>query len=136
MEYVAVQLSSFLTLLLTGMVLGGFFDLYRVWRSTVKVNWVITAGGDLVFWLIALLLATPLIFWSTWLDLRLYVWLAITGGLILYFLVFSRLVLPELVRFWRVITWLPRRVSRVKRQFQLFWQKSKARRREQHQNKL
>jgi spore cortex biosynthesis protein YabQ len=130
MEYVAVQLSSFLTLLLTGMVLGGFFDLYRVWRSTVKVNWVITAGGDLVFWLLALLLATPLIFWSTWFDLRLYVWLAIAGGLILYFMVFSRLALPGLVRFWRVVTWLPRQVVRVKRQFQLLWQKSKARRRE------
>ncbi|MGD8399829.1 MAG: spore cortex biosynthesis protein YabQ [Bacillota bacterium] len=123
MEYVTVQLSSFVTLLLTGMVLGGFFDLYRVWRSTVKVNWFITAGGDLLFWLIALLMATPLIFWSTWLELRLYVWLAIIAGVVMYFVTFSRLLLPVLLRLVRTVTWMPRQLLRLKRQFQLIWQK-------------
>jgi spore cortex biosynthesis protein YabQ len=123
MEYVVVQLSSFVTLLLTGMVLGGFFDLYRVWRSTVKVNWLITAGGDLVFWLVALLVATPLIFWSTWLELRLYVWLAIAAGLLVYFGVFSRMLVPLLVRFRSMVTWLPRQLAGLSRQVKLFWQK-------------
>jgi spore cortex biosynthesis protein YabQ len=136
MEYVVVQLSSFLTLLLTGMVLGGLFDLYRVWRGTIRVNWLITAGGDLAFWLIALLIATPLIFWSTWLELRFYVGLAITTGLVVYFMVFSRLVLPWLVRFWRTVTWLPRQVSRVKQQCRLLWQKNRMRRRNDYKSKV
>jgi spore cortex biosynthesis protein YabQ len=124
-EYVTVQLSSFITLLLTGMVMGGFFDLYRVWRGTIKVNWLITAVGDLFFWFIALLVAIPLIFWSTWLELRFYVWLAIGGGLLLYFGMFSRVWLPVLLRLRYGLAWLPRQLGRLKQYIQLVWHKSR-----------
>lgn len=90
------------------MILGGFFDLYRVFRSTIKVNKLIDAIGDLLFWLLSLLLLGPLIYWSTWLELRFYVWLALGAGLFFYLAVFSPKLIRIYLRFWKAITWLPR----------------------------
>lgn len=90
------------------MILGGFFDLYRVFRSTIKVNKLIDSIGDLLFWLCSLMLLGPLIYWSTWLELRFYVWLALGAGLVFYMMVFSPKLILVYLRFWKAITWLPR----------------------------
>lgn len=95
------------------MVLGGFFDLYRVFRSTIKVTKFIDTLGDLLFWLLSLLLLGPLIYWSTWLELRFYVGLALGAGLVVYFMVFSPKLIRIYLRFWKTITWLPRQVINV-----------------------
>lgn len=110
MEYVNLQFNSFLILILTGMILGGFFDLYRVFRSTIRVNKLIDTLGDLFFWSLSLLFLGPLIYWSTWLELRFYVWLALGAGLALYFMVFSPKLIRIYLRFWKAITWAPRQI--------------------------
>lgn len=110
MEYVNLQFNSFLILILTGMVLGGFFDLYRVFRSTIRVNKLIDTLGDLLFWGLSLLLLGSLIYWSTWLELRFYVWLALGAGLLIYLMVFSPKLIRIYLRFWRAISWLPRQI--------------------------
>lgn len=110
MEYVNLQFNSFLLLILTGMILGGFFDLYRVFRSTIRVNKLIDSIGDLLFWLFSLMILGPLIYWSTWLELRFYVWLALGGGLTFYLMVFSPKLIRIYLRFWKAITWLPRQI--------------------------
>ena len=113
MEYVTTQLSSFLILLITGMLLGAFFDFYRVLRGVVRVGALFTMAGDLLFWLGAFILAVPLIYWSTWLELRFYIWVALLLGILLYFLVFSPLLIPLYLKFWRTFTWLPRRLQLI-----------------------
>lgn len=110
MEYVNFQFNSFLILFLSGMFLGGFFDLYRVFRSTIRVNRVIDNLGDLIFWFLSLLLMGPLFYWSTWLELRFYVWLALGAGLLLYFTVFSPKLIGTYLKFWKAITWWPRQI--------------------------
>lgn len=117
MEYVNLQFNSFLLLILTGMIFGGLFDLYRVFRSTIRVNKIIDAIGDLLFWLLSLMLLGPLIYWSTWLELRLYVWLALGAGLVFYLMVFSPKLIRIYLRFWRTITWLPRQIMNLIQRF-------------------
>ena len=112
MIHLNLELSSCLVLLVTGMVLGGFFDLYRTFRSTVKVNKLFDFMGDLIFWVLALILITPLVYWGTWLELRLYVWLLLLAGLVLYFLVFSKSMLSWYLRFWRGMSWLPKNIMK------------------------
>ena len=107
MEFLSQQLSAWVLLLFTGMALGVYFDLYRVFRSRIRVNRWIDACGDLFFWVLAAILAAPLLYWSTWLELRLYVWLTVGGGVAFYFLVFSRLMIPHYRRFWKLMTWAP-----------------------------
>lgn len=114
MEYVEQQLSSCWVLLMTGMVLGLFFDFYRVFRGRAGFKsgrGLFGALADLVFWCLALILIGPLIFWSTWLELRFFVWLLIIAGLIFYFVLFSRTMLPLIRRFWNTALWLPRQVA-------------------------
>lgn len=108
MEYVNFQFNSFLILFLAGMILGGFFDFYRVFRSTIRVNQVIDNLGDLLFWLVALLLLGPLFYWSNWLELRFYVWLALGAGLLFYFTVFSPKLIKAYLKFWKALSWGPR----------------------------
>ena len=107
MAYVNLQLNAFLVLLFTGVVWGGFFDLYRVFRSRIKVNKTIDLMGDLIFWLLAVCLVIPLIYWGTWLELRLYVWISILLGLVLYFSFLSNLFIPIFKVFWKIMGWLP-----------------------------
>ncbi|HYH01713.1 MAG TPA: spore cortex biosynthesis protein YabQ [Bacillota bacterium] len=123
MAYVNTQLSSFFILLIAGLVLGGFFDFYRVWRSRIRVNWLVTAVGDLFFWFLALVLMTPLIFWGTWLELRLYVWLALGFGMVFYFSVLSSICISVFLKFWRLVTWLPRQVGYWNRKIGLVFKK-------------
>ncbi len=117
MEYVNLQFNSFLLLILTGMILGGFFDLYRVFRSTIKVNKLIDSIGDLLFWFFSLMLLGPMIYWSTWLELRFYVWLAIGAGLFFYLMVFSPKLIRIYLRFWKTITWAPRQFTNLMQRF-------------------
>lgn len=122
MEHVNLQFNSFLLLVLTGMIFGGLFDLYRVFRSTIRVNKLIDAIGDLLFWLLSLMLLGPLIYWSTWLELRFYVWLALGAGLVFYLIVFSPKLIRIYLRFLRAITWLPRQIINLIQRFKNFIQ--------------
>jgi spore cortex biosynthesis protein YabQ len=108
MESFHLELNAFLVLFFTGMVWGGLFDLYRVLRSRIKVNKTIDLVGDLLFWILAAIVVIPLIFWANWIELRLYVWIAITLGLIVYFSFFSRLLIPIFKLFWQSLGWMPR----------------------------
>lgn len=112
MEYLNLQISSLLILLGTGWFLGAFFDLYRVLRCRIRRNFFTDLIGDLVFWLLALLGAGLLIYWGTWLELRLYVWLITAIGLALYFSFFSPVLIPLFLRFWQAVGWLPRQVAK------------------------
>ncbi len=112
MEYLNLQMSSLLILLGTGWFLGAFFDLYRVLRCRVRRNWLTELLGDLLFWLLAMCGAGWLIYWSTWLELRLYVWMIIAAGLVIYFSCFSRILIPLFLRFWQAVGWLPRQVAK------------------------
>jgi spore cortex biosynthesis protein YabQ len=107
MELVRLQFSAFIVLLFTGMVWGGFFDLYRVFRSRIRVSRIVNFIGDLVFWFLTAFLVIPLIFWGCWLELRLYVWIAILIGFLIYFIFLSRIFIPLFRVFWQIVGWLP-----------------------------
>lgn len=113
------QLSSILIILLAGMLLGVFFDLYRVLRGKIIGNksrarvWAVNLIGDLCFWGLAFILVTPVIFWGTWLELRFYVWVTMLAGIGLYFGIFSSIFILWMLRFWRIFTWAPRKFSMI-----------------------
>ena len=126
-----IQLSSIFVLLAAGMVFGVIYDFYRVLRGKIidnkgrsrarSVNFI----GDLCFWGFVFLVVTPFIFWGTWLELRLYVWLALLVGVGLYFGIFSSILIPWILCFWRILTWAPRQISMAIWQFRIFLKKLK-----------
>jgi spore cortex biosynthesis protein YabQ len=116
MDHVNVQLSSILITLLAGMIFGVFFDCYRVFRGKIMGKKGRSASGlnfisDLVFWGMMFILITPIIFWGTWLELRLYVWLLILAGIGLYLAIFSRVTIPWILSLWGILAWGPRKLS-------------------------
>ncbi|TCL73255.1 spore cortex biosynthesis protein YabQ [Hydrogenispora ethanolica] len=112
MEYLQLQVSSFLILFATGLFLGGFFDLYRVFRCRIRTGFLVDFLGDLLFWLLALAISGCLIYWSTWLELRAYVWLTLLLGVAFYFCCFSAALIPIFLRFWQGVGWLPRQFAK------------------------
>lgn len=131
MDHINVQLSSILITLLAGMIFGVFLDFYRVFRGKIMgkkgryrthpmgLNFV----GDLVFWSLAFILITPVIFWGTWLELRLYVWLLILAGIGLYFAIFSRVTIPWILGLWQILAWGPRKLAMLAWRLKVFSKK-------------
>jgi spore cortex biosynthesis protein YabQ len=107
MEFVHLQLNTFLVLLLSGMIWGAFFDLYRVFRNYIKVTPAIDAIGDIFFWILAAILIIPFIYWATWMELRLFVWISMLLGLIIYFSCLSSFFIPFFKVFWQTVSWFP-----------------------------
>lgn len=93
METLTDQLYAFFLVLLSGVLLGLFFDCYRLFRQLLKPRKHTTFVCDLLFFV----LVTPLLLFSALLAnggaLRLYVILGFSFGVALYLLLFSRVVL-------------------------------------------
>ncbi len=117
MEYVNLQFSSFLILFIAGSGLGILIDIYRVMRSQLKLKGFFSSIGDFLFWVLATFFIIPLLYWSTWLELRFYVWLSLGLGLIFYYSMFSRALIPVILKTWRFLTWGPRQIGRFWRVF-------------------
>lgn len=123
MDNINLQLGSGLLLLLIGIILGGYIDFYRVFRSKIRLNKFVDAIGDLLFWVLAVMIFIPLMYLVNWLELRLYVVMALLVGLSFYYLCFSKFFIWLFLGFWKVITWLPRQLTDRLKRIQLFLSK-------------
>jgi spore cortex biosynthesis protein YabQ len=95
-------------LVIAGLAIGLLFDLYRLLRWLLRPGRVGTYVGDLLFWLVL----TPILFFlllsTNGGELRLYVFVVLAVGCLLYFRLFSRWFLRLATAFWRGV----RRVAR------------------------
>lgn len=106
-EPIAIQLSAFLLFFLGGIVLGFLFDLLRASRWILRPRGVGSFLLDLLFWAAVLAGVFALLFFGTWGDPRLFVWLAMACGLA-YYLCFpasigrplARGLVKSIVRGW------------------------------------
>ncbi len=127
-DHANIQFSSIFIVLMAGMMLGAFFDLYRVFRGKIigkngRRRKIVNFCGDLCFWGLALILITPVLFWGTWLELRFYVWLLILGGFGLYYWIFSPVFIPFFLHCWRMVTWIPKKIRLAVWRLRLFLKK-------------
>lgn len=79
------QIMTFVITIITGILLGGLFDCYRVLRGTFKPKALITWFTDLLYWLVATAVVFIALVFSNWGELRLYVFIGILSGLGLYY---------------------------------------------------
>ena len=84
------QLYVFILFVLTGIIIGIVFDVFRVFRRSFRTNDVTTYFQDFLFWIITggILLFTIFTFNNG--ELRGYVFVGIIIGLIIYLLILSR----------------------------------------------
>lgn len=84
-------------MLLTGVVLGLLFDVYRALRSRAGYATIITIFGDLLYWVLATLLTACVLFFSNGGEIRIYVLVALISGAIFYFRLISRTMVKFIV---------------------------------------
>ena len=80
----------FLVFICAGILIGVFFDIFRVIRRTFKSADIITYIEDIIFWLLTGFLILYTIFYFNNGEIRTFMFLGLILGTIVYLLVFSK----------------------------------------------
>ena len=87
------QAYLFLVFSLTGVIIGILFDFFRILRRTIKTSNFITYVEDILFWI----LTGFLILYSIWYfnngEIRIYMFLGIILGVLIYMLTLSSILI-------------------------------------------
>ena len=84
------QLTIFIYFIITGIILGIIFDIFRILRQSFKTSDLVTNIQDILFGLITGTIILTAIFMFNNGDLRLYLFLGIGFGVARYLLLFSK----------------------------------------------
>lgn len=90
MQPLADQIWAFLLVTLLGVILGIVYDFYRVIRQIWRPRRWGTILGDALFWILSTIFAYGFLLYINWGEVRFYVFLALAGGLAVYFKTVSR----------------------------------------------
>lgn len=83
------QLELFLIFITNGIIIGILFDIFRVLRKTFKTNDIVTYLEDILFWILTGIIVLYSIFTFNNGEIRLFMFLAIFIGSIIYLFLFS-----------------------------------------------
>jgi spore cortex biosynthesis protein YabQ len=97
-----MQLETFLLTVVTGMLLGLLFDFYRIMRGVFKPRWFVTSVADLLYWLVATVFVFVALLFGNWGEVRLYVFIGLFVGVLLYYWLFSRMAIRMLIGMIRI----------------------------------
>ena len=90
------QAYLFIVFSLTGVVIGLLFDFFRILRRSFKTSNIITYFEDVLFWI----LAGVLILYNIWYfnngEIRIYMFLGIIMGVLIYMLTLSNIIISLL----------------------------------------
>ena len=92
-NYSLNQACIFVIFILVGITIGIIFDFFRALRKNVRNTIKITYIQDLIFWIISGIIVIYSIYFFNSGEIRLYIFLGITTGLIIYILVLSKFFL-------------------------------------------
>ncbi len=87
-----LQLYNFFIFIVLGLIVAFIFDIFRILRKKFKTNNIITYIEDVLFWLISGFLIISAIFKFNDGELRLYLFLGILIGIVMYMLLFAKLI--------------------------------------------
>ena len=87
------QVFSFAIFILNGFLIGILFDIFRILRKSFKTPDFMTYIEDVVFWILSGLILLYSIFKFNNGELRLFIFLGVFIGSLIYLLVFSKLLI-------------------------------------------
>lgn len=106
MQGLTSQVYAFCVTVLIGFLLGIFFDMYRVLRGVVRPRKIITHLGDLLFWLLSTGFIFLLLLFGNWGEIRLYVFIGIGLGALVYLRWFSRITIRLLAFILKILVYI------------------------------
>lgn len=87
---VEAQFQALVAMVILGVVMGIAFDIYRELRNTFRLKPMATNVWDLLVWLIFVILAYAVLLYTNYGEVRLYVFMGMALGLLIYFRIFSK----------------------------------------------
>ncbi|UNC90710.1 spore cortex biosynthesis protein YabQ [Candidatus Contubernalis alkaliaceticus] len=86
------QFADLFFLICIGFISGFIFDFYHILKKYIRVTPWLRLILDFSLWLIITMITAFLLLLVNWGEVRLYIFLAMGGGLILYYVLFSPFV--------------------------------------------
>lgn len=87
------QLKLLLFSVLSGIIIGVIFDIYRLLRGIKVPNSIITFVEDILFWIFSAIIVFIFLLYTSYAYIGTYVYFYIALGILTYFKVFSRTIL-------------------------------------------
>ena len=106
MENSINQLYTLFVFILSGAVIGILFDLFRILRKSFKTPDIITYIEDILFWILTGLFLLYIIFKYSFGQLRIYMFVSLIIGIVIYFLTISKYFIKlnvKIVKFLNII---------------------------------
>ena len=105
-ELLSNQLYVFLIYCLCGVIIGIFFDVFRILRKSFKTPDIITYMEDVLFWFLTGIFLIFVIFKFNNGELRSYIFVGLGLGITIYLLIFSKLFInvnTTIIKFLKMI---------------------------------
>lgn len=96
------QVHTFMVTVAIGAGLGILYDFYRVGERALQLRNLLTAVGDLLYWLVSTAAVFFTLLYCNWGELRLYVFLGLASGAFLYFRFLSLYLVRVLIFIGRI----------------------------------
>ena len=87
------QLQLFLIFIINGLLIGLLFDFFRILRKSIKTSDFMTYVEDIIFWLLTGFIILYSIFTYNNGEIRLFMFLAMIMGILLYWVLISKFIL-------------------------------------------
>lgn len=84
------QLTNLIVFILTGIIIGILFDIFRIMRKSFKTPDIITYIEDIIFWILTGLILLFTIFTFNNGEIRIYIFVGLLLGLCIYMLTLSK----------------------------------------------
>lgn len=84
------QAYLFVMFIINGILIGFLFDIFRILRKSFKTDDIITYIEDITFWILTGILTLYFIFKYNNGEIRLYIFLGIIFGILIYILTLSK----------------------------------------------
>ena len=97
------QLYSLLIFTITGIIIGVFFDIFRILRRSFKTPDIITYIEDILFWIFTGIFFIMVLFKFNNGEIRSYVLLGLIFGIIIYMLVISKYFIKINIKIIEII---------------------------------
>lgn len=107
------QAFLFFMFTLNGILIGFLFDFFRILRKTFKTTNLVTYIEDIIFWILTGISIIFFMYKFSEGTLRLFMFLGLAFGIILYMLTLSKIIIKTCVSVIEVIAKIIIRIMRV-----------------------
>lgn len=97
------QLYSLLIFTITGIIIGVFFDIFRILRRSFKTPDIVTYIEDVLFWILTGIFFIIILFKFNNGEIRSYVLLGLISGIVMYMLIISKYFIKISVNIIKII---------------------------------